>query len=331
MNFLFKVFVFLLSFSEIIAIPLQICAKSRPGNVIISPLSVANSLALLSQAANSNTFDKLRQGLHLNGSDKLTIADQFNEFYGQLQHSTRNLTLSIANQIYVQKGHKLNASFQEVTATKFRSGVKALNFDDTDKSSETINHFVEEKTHGKIRNFIKSGSLNGNIVLFLLNVIYFKGNWEHKFNKEHTREDEFYIRENETAPTAFMTIKKKFNYAKLQDLDASVLEMKYANSTLSFFIILPYSRAGLTELEAKLRDYDLKSITKQMHPRKIDVTIPKFKIDYEIELSAVLKDVRFQMQSCFFDLNYFWVFTNNTQFPIYLDGNDRNFFKQCRF
>lgn len=270
---------------------MQQCAKSKPGNVIISPLSVATSLALLSQAATGRTFDELRDGLYLNGSDKDTIANQFNDFYSQLQQSVGDSTLSIANQIYIQQGRELNKDFDELATTKFESGVETLNFGDTAQSAETINHFVEEETHGKIRDFVKSSSLNGNIAVFLVSAIYFKGKWENKFNKERTHEDDFFINRKEAARTDFMFIKSKFNHAKLPDLKASALEMKYANSTLSFIIILPFSRVGLPELEAKLGDYDITSIIKQMRPRRIDVTIPKFKIDYEIELSTVLKKV----------------------------------------
>lgn len=252
---------------------------------------MATSLALLSQAATGRTFDELRDGLYLNGSDKDTIANQFNDFYSQLQQSVGDSTLSIANQIYIQQGRELNKDFDELATTKFESGVETLNFGDTAQSAETINHFVEEETHGKIRNFVKSSSLNGNIAVFLVSAIYFKGKWENKFNKERTHEDDFFINRKEAARTDFMFIKSKFNHAKLPDLKASALEMKYANSTLSFIIILPFSRVGLPELEAKLGDYDLTSIIKQMRPRRIDVTIPKFKIDYEIELSTVLKKV----------------------------------------
>lgn len=279
--------------------------------MIISPLSVATSLALLLQAAEGSTFDELRDGLYLNVDDKNTIANQFNELYGQMQQNIGDSTLSMANQIYIQQGHELSESFQEVATSKFRSGINALNFGDNIQSAEIINHFVDEKTHGKIRNLIKSSSLNGNVVLFLVNAIYFKGNWEHKFNKELTREDVFY-NGNETTRTNFMFLKRNFNHAKINDLQASALEMKYANSTLSFVIILPNSRVGLPELETKLRTYDLATITEQMHRRKVAVSIPKFKINYEIKLNSVLKDVNVVMNLYFFkkekSLIFKWIF-----------------------
>lgn len=260
--------------------------------MIISPLSVATSLALLSQAAVGPTFEELRNGLYLNDDDKATIADQFNDFYAQLQENIGDSTLSIVNQIYIQQGRELNEDFREVAISKFRSGIDVVNFGDTAKSVQIINRFVDDNTQGKIQNFVPSDALNANIALFLVNAIYFKGIWENKFNKDYTREEDFYTSKNQTIRTDFMFIKNKFNYAKIRELNASALEMKYANSTLAFVIVLPNSRHGLPELEAKLHDNGLTSITAQMFRRKVDVSIPKFTIKYEIKLNSVLKQVR---------------------------------------
>lgn len=259
--------------------------------MIISPLSVASSLALLMQAANGTTFDELRDGLHLNGADKEAIAEQFNDFYSQLQQSVGSSSLSIANQIYVQQGREINRYFDELATTKFESGVEALNFDNVEQSADIINRFVEEETHGKIVDFVKPNALDASTAMFLVNAIYFKGIWETKFSKERTRPGNFFVAESQAIRTDFMTNNKVFNYAKLKDLNASALQLKYANSTLSFVILLPNNRVGLPELETKLHGYDLTSITRKMRPRKMEVTIPKFKIDYEIELSTILTDV----------------------------------------
>lgn len=259
--------------------------------MIISPLSVATSLALLMQAANGTTFDELRSGLHLNVDDKEIIAEQFNDFYSQLQQSVGPSSLSIANQVYIQQGREINRYFEEIAITKFESGVDVLNFENVEQSAEIINRFVEVETHGRIVNFLKPDALDANTAMFLVNAIYFKGMWETKFSKQRTREGDFYIGKDKTVRTDFMSISKTFNYAKLQDLKASGLRMKYANSTLSFIIILPNSLVGLPELETKLRNYDLSMIAQHMRPRKVDLTIPKFKIDFEIELSTVFKEV----------------------------------------
>lgn len=260
---------------------------------------MATSLALLSQATSGSTFDELRNGLHSTG-DKATIANQFHEYFGQLQRSVGESTLSMANQIYIQQGNKLNKDFQEVAATKFASGVESVNFGDAEKSAEIINHFVEEKTNNKIQNFIKPSFISADTLVFLVNAIYFKSNWEVQFNKNLTNEREFYISETESVPAEFMVSREKFNHAPyLEDLQASALELKYANSNLSFVIVLPFRRTGLTEVEAKMKHFDLNNITDEMRVQKVDVIIPKFKVEYEIELNEVLENVSLNRERIF--------------------------------
>lgn len=87
-------------------------------NMIISPLSAANSLALLTQATNGRTHDEIRNALHL-GINNTVIANQFQELYSEITED--NYTLTTANQIYVQPKCEVNRNFQQVANTKFMS------------------------------------------------------------------------------------------------------------------------------------------------------------------------------------------------------------------
>lgn len=225
------------------------------------------------------------------GSDKAMSANNFHDYYGMLEKSVGKSTLSIANQIYVMTGYKINQQFKEVAIKKFLSGIESLNFADAAPSARTINKFVENKTKDKIKDLVKPDMLDASTRVVLVNAIYFKGNWEHQFNKDRTYDGDFFISETEKTPVKYMTIKKKFNYAVLDRLDATALEMKYANSNISFVIVLPNTRTGLSALEKKLCDFDLTKITDEMYSQEVDVTIPKFKVEFEINLNDVLKKV----------------------------------------
>lgn len=193
--------IFILSFIFLIA---KECAKAKPGNIIISPLSVATSLALLSQAAGSSTFDELRAGLHLSGSDKSAIANDFSNFDVQLQQNLGNSTFSSANRIYVLKTLKLNPEFADVATSKFHSGVESIDFGDKPKAAEIISNFVEENTNGNIKNFLTADTMSDDLVTIIVNAIYFQSSWEVPFNKEQTRAGNFFINENENISTDFM-------------------------------------------------------------------------------------------------------------------------------
>lgn len=269
----------------------QKCAESKPtGNVFISPLSAATALTLLSQGANGKTYDELRIGLHLT-DDKATTAAHFHEYYNLLEKCVGQSTLSIANQVYVQQGYKINPNVQEVAVKMFSSDIQELDFVESNKSAATINMFVEKKTNGKIHELIKPNMLNVLTRLVLVNAIYFKGTWEYQFDKKNTKTNSFFVNESDEVPMDFMFTKQSFYYATLSDLNADALEMKYANSNLSFIIVLPHSRTGLSTLKTKLKSYDLGKITAQMFEEQVELTIPKFKTEFEIDLKEVLEKV----------------------------------------
>lgn len=74
-------------------------------------------------------------------------------------------------------------------------------------------------------------------------------------------------------------------------MDATVLQMPYKNSDLSMIVILPNSRTGLGGLRSKLKTFSLKELREEMFSTTVMVEMPKFKTEYEIELSDVLKRV----------------------------------------
>lgn len=127
-------------------------------------------------------------------------------------------------------------------------------------------------------------------------MIYLKSKWVHPFLKNANRrgsklELDFFINETNLVRVEFVTVKEKFWYARLDDLDATAVRLDYVNSSLSFVIILPRSRTGLTALESQSIDYDMSRITGQMKFIKGDIAIPKFKVQPNFSLKNILKKV----------------------------------------
>lgn len=264
--------------------------------MIVSPFSVASALALLSQAADGNTFNEIKEALHLNES-KSTIANEFQEHYELLKLGGGNASVSVVNQIYVPKDFQINRNFQEVAVDKFQSGVQSVDFSKRIEAAEIINRFVEENTNGKIKDFFKAEDLDVGTRAVLVNAVHFKASWILSFANELTRKDKFYNGEwffeyFKSVEVDFMNARKQYlNYAELDDLGASALQLNYYKSDYSMVFILPNRRTGLSSLEAKLANYDLSSITEEMSMIQMDVSIPKFSVEFEMELNDALKSV----------------------------------------
>lgn len=79
------------------------------------------------------------------------------------------------------QGYNIKQNYKSIVTQNFYSIIQTLNFANSVKSANTINSWVAQKTHGKIENLIPSDALNAMTRLVLVNAIYFKGNWVHRF------------------------------------------------------------------------------------------------------------------------------------------------------
>lgn len=222
--------------------------------------------------------------------DKITIANQFQDCYELVQSSIGQSILLTTNQIYIPKNRQINEDFAKVVE-QFVSRIECIDFADPVASAETINQSIANSTNEQIRDLIQPTMLNSKAQIVSVNAVYFKGIWKYQFQKDYTIKIDFYMSKRKKMLAEFMHITERFNYAVLDDLEATALEMKYANSNFSFVIILPNSRSGLSKLEKKLKNYDLAQIGDYFHSREVYVKIPKFKAEFEINLKKVLQNV----------------------------------------
>lgn len=66
-----------------------------------------------------------------------------------------------------------------------------------------------------------------NVVLLLLNAIFFKGSWTNKFNKELTRSGTFYLNSTDIVSADLMTIINNFNTSYIETLNSRLISLPY--------------------------------------------------------------------------------------------------------
>lgn len=81
------------------------------------------------------------------------------------------------------------------------------------------------------------------------------------------------------------------NFGHSKDLEATLVELKYADSKLSMVIVLPLKTSNLHQLEMNIKRHNLTEIFGKMGQNQIKLMLPKFKVEYGIELNDVLKQV----------------------------------------
>ncbi|XP_032589864.1 alaserpin isoform X3 [Drosophila grimshawi] len=262
---------------------------SKPNtNVVFSPFSIQTCAAMARLGADGETAAELDRGLQLVSSDVAKIAESFHQVLAAYEKST---ILRIANKIYLMKGYELNDEFSALVSNKFLSPGQNVDFSKNVEAANLINTWVEQQTNNLIKDLVAPSLLDAQTRLVLINAIHFKGNWVHKFPEHATRDERFHLSETESVNVPMMNLKERFRYANLPNLDAAALELPYKDSDLSMLILLPNSKTGLAQLEEKLSTTPLSQITEQLQSTQVMVKLPKFKAEFQVELTPAFKEL----------------------------------------
>jgi serpin B len=190
------------------------------------------------------------------------------------------------------KSLTVKKSFNEIAAKSFDTESQSIDFSQREKSSAKINKWVEDKTDHRIKNMISANSFDEDTQMLLVNAIYFKGDWVRPFDCSNTHLAPFYLNDEDYVQVDFMTVTKKFKFGAISQLNAVAIELPFKNSDISMLIILPNSRTGLSALEQEIKNVDLRKISNSLKSkRKIEIHIPKFKVELDIQLNELLQKV----------------------------------------
>ena len=66
-----------------------------------------------------------------------------------------------------------------------------LEFDKSDEAILKINNWVDQHTHGKIKDLLAPGSVGAQTRLVLVNAVYFRAGWLHPFEQNKTSNHSF--------------------------------------------------------------------------------------------------------------------------------------------
>uniref|UniRef100_A0A8D2B2Y0 Serpin domain-containing protein n=1 Tax=Sciurus vulgaris TaxID=55149 RepID=A0A8D2B2Y0_SCIVU len=256
------------------------------GNVFYSPVSITSALAMLYLGAKGNTARQIEKA-----GESGNVHQQFQKFLTELNKPSDAYKLEIANRIYGEKKFRFLQEYLDGLKKFYLANVESLDFRNApEESRKKINSWVESQTNGKIKDLFPSDTLGADTVLVLVNAVYFKGQWDHAFNKEHTTEAKFQLNKNVSKSVQMMRKSSYFHFALLEDVQAKILEIPYKGKDLSMIVLLPNEADGLQKLEDKLTAEKLMewSSLDRMKMTYVDLCFPRFKVEESYNLEAVL-------------------------------------------
>ena len=262
----------------------EILNQEEGKNIFLSPTSVAIALAMTYNGANGETQQQMAEALEL---QELSLEDINQGNYllkTSLETADPDVQLLITNSLWAKQGVSFKSDFIQTNQQFYQAQVTELDFA-SPEASNTINSWVKEKTRGKIEQIVEE--LQPDEVLFLINAIYFKGNWSEQFDKDNTTERPFYLTDGTTKQHPMMSQLGKYQYLENDSFQA--ISLPYGKGRLSFYVFLPRENTNLEAFQQQLTVENWQQWMNQFQMRDGEIQLPRFQFDYEIQLNDALK------------------------------------------
>ena len=263
----------------------QLYGSAPDSNLFVSPLSASMALGMTLNGAAAETYEQMRTTL---GFGAMSL-DQINQGYRDLMDLLRALDprveMGIGNSIWYREGFPVRADFLGRARTYFDAEVAALNFA-APGAAGTINGWVSAETRGKIKEIVED-PIDAAAIMFLINAIYFKGDWTVRFPKSKTAQAPFHSLDGSTGTVPLMEVTDTFAYRETETYQA--VDLPYGGKAFSMTVVLPKAGQELEELVASLDPQSWNQLVAGLSPMEGTVRLPRFRLEWGKKLNDDLK------------------------------------------
>lgn len=260
--------------------------KTQPAgdNIFVSPLSLHMALGMLVNGAEGETKEELLTALQVNGINIDELNKAYSTLINGLPEADSKVKLGLANSVWYRENLQVETSFKNVLLKSFDAQVTGLPFNDAAK--DKINQWASDKTEGKIKQVLDK--IESDQVMFLLNALYFKGDWKSKFDSKDTKDEPFKFENGTEKQVKMMHVKSDFKSGGTADFQA--VQLPYANGQFNMTLLVPSGNNTVASVieglsEAKWKDLQATG----MAERGVEVGLPRFSLDYEVMLNGTLQ------------------------------------------
>jgi serine protease inhibitor len=252
---------------------------AKPGNIVVSPHSVATAMAMAFAGARGGTEKEMAAVLHI-GLPADAQADAYRRLNAGLnvKAAEDGPQLQVANALHLTRhGDLIAPAFRRLMHERF--GAELFEGSDLVK----INSWVKQKTKGRIERILTR--LDPNSVCVLLNAVYFKGAWEQPFDKSATRPEPFHLATGAVVDVPTMHKLGYFQLLHARSYDA--IRLRYYKSSLAMIVIVAAAGNSVTDLQAGLNTQFIAAIFSGLageRSQKVDLSLPSFKSEFGADL-----------------------------------------------
>ena len=259
--------------------------REQPGtNVFISPFSVSTALQMVANGAAGETKTEMQRVLKTGGLPPGALNSACKDL-NQSLNSQPGVILNLANAIWYKKEIQLKPDFVSVNKQFFQAELGGVDFAKPE-SAQTINHWADTSTHGKIKEVVR-WPFDPALRVILANAIYFKGKWDRPFDKSKTQPHVFHLSGGGEKQTPTMWQHGDFSYQ--EDDGYQAVRLPYIGGRLQMYLFLPATNSSPAKLLADFSGEAWQDkILPQFEKHKGTLAMPRFKMEYAVLLKDPL-------------------------------------------
>lgn len=256
----------------------QRIAASKTDNQLISPLGISFLLSMIKHGVGPEDQVEIERIIHLPKDESEMKASA----YGLIK-KLMDQGLDIAGLLYLNPQYRLNPQYQSLVSSYYQSKVEA------GSSANEVNAWVKKVTHGQIKEIIDQKDLVDFFVV-LANAIHFKASWEKAFKASDTYPADF-MTADITKPTSTIQTPMMHQTCNMEYFEASdcqAVRLKYSDKEdFSMLLVMPKHNNDFTFMTASRYEEIAKGLSKD----PIELSLPKFKFEQEVDVKEMLKDM----------------------------------------
>lgn len=265
-------------------------------NTFLSPLSASMALGMTMTGAAGETWTQMRDVLGFAGMEEAEVNQAYADLISLLLDLDPSVELALGNSLWSDDARvALLPDFVERVETSFGARVSTLDFSDPG-AVDVMNDWAADVTRGRIRNLIDA--IPPGAVAYLINAVYFLGDWRTQFDESRTRSGPFTLRDGSLVTVPFMS--GKVGYRVLHPTapgEPRGVELPYGGGAFTAVAMLPPEGRNADELlngldaatwDRWMAAFDAAAGTEDLSREGQAVEMPRFELEWKDDLVRAL-------------------------------------------
>jgi serine protease inhibitor len=251
--------------------------KENLDNYFTGPFSIHQALSMAMNGNEGAVLQEYLDVLAYHGLSKEEANLAVKSLTSYLKEVDPKVKVNIANGIWFRDGLLVQTDFKSAMQNYYNANISALDFNEPN-AHQVINNWIASQTNDLIKNMLDG--IPREAVMYLVNAIYFKGDWKYQFDPQKTKKEPFYTESGATIQVDMMESKGKVGLKIGGNASVNYLEIPYSTGQYQMAIIQPQS-GTLSSILSEITAENLALWSENARESSVILKMPKFKMKHK--------------------------------------------------